>query len=54
MRKWMVEFLRKFENGAIKFCRDNSILITKIYKFTAIYFNVVRCMRSVVMFRSLN
>ena len=41
IRKWMVEFLRKFENRAIKSGRDNSILITKIYKFTVIYFNFV-------------
>ena len=29
MRKWMVEFLRKFENRSIKIARVNSILITK-------------------------
>ena len=27
--KWMVEFLRKFENYGIKIARVNSILITK-------------------------
>ena len=42
MRKWMVEFLRKFENRAIKSGRDNSIFITEFYKFTVIYFNFVR------------
>ena len=29
MRKWMDEFLRKFENPGIKIARVNSILITK-------------------------
>ena len=29
MRKWMVEFLRNFENPGIKIARVNSILITK-------------------------
>ena len=29
MRKWMIEFLRTFENRAIKIARVNSILITK-------------------------
>ena len=29
MRKWMIEFLRKFENRGIKINRVNSILITK-------------------------
>ena len=48
MLKWMVEFLRKFENHAIKIRRDNSILITKICQFIVIYFNFctaigVRC-----------
>ena len=28
MRKWMLEFLRKFENRSIKIARVNSILIT--------------------------
>ena len=41
MRKWMVEILRKFENHAIKSGGHGSILITKIYQFTAIYFNFV-------------
>ena len=54
MRKWMVEFLRKFENRAIKSGRYNSILITKIRKFTAIYFNFVWCWGSVVMLTCLN
>ena len=35
----MVEFPRKFENRAVKIGRVNSILITKIYKFTVIYFD---------------
>ena len=39
----MIEFLRKFENLAIKIGWDNSILMTKIYKITVIYFNFVRC-----------
>ena len=43
MRKCMVEFLRKFENRAIKSGQANSIPITQIYKFTVIYFNFVRC-----------
>ena len=29
MRKWMVEFIRKFDNRGIKIARVNSILITK-------------------------
>ena len=29
MRKWMAEFLRKFENRGIQIARVNSILITK-------------------------
>ena len=29
MRKWMIEFPRKFENRDIKFVRINSLLITK-------------------------
>ena len=29
MQKWMVEFLRKFENRGIKIARVNSIRITK-------------------------
>ena len=53
--KWMVEFLiKKFENHAIIIGRDNSILITKIYQFTVIYFNFVWCWGSVVMLTSLN
>ena len=49
----MVEFLRKFENRAIKIVRDNLILIAKIYQFTIIHFNFVRCWGSVVMLTSL-
>ena len=29
MRKWIVEFLRKYENRVTKIARINSILITK-------------------------
>ena len=29
MQKWMVEFLRRFENSGIKIAGVNSILITK-------------------------
>ena len=53
-RQWMVEFLRKFENRGIKIARVNSILITKIYKFTVIYFNFVQGWGSVVMLTSIN
>ena len=35
----MDEFLRKFDNRAIKSGRDKSILITKIYQLTVIYLN---------------
>ena len=45
----MVKFLRNFENRGIKIARVNSILITKIYQFTVIYLNFVRCWGSVVM-----
>ena len=31
MRKWMGEFLRKFENRVNKIARGNSILITKSF-----------------------
>ena len=54
MQKWMVEVLRKLGNHAIKSGRDNSIFITKIYQFTVIYFNFVRCWGFVVMLASLN
>ena len=43
MRKWIVEFLRKFESRGIKIARVNSILITKIhqiYQFTLILYGV--------------
>ena len=33
LRKWTVEFLRKFENRGIKIARVNSILITKFVDF---------------------
>ena len=49
MRKWMVEFLRKFKNRGIKITRVNSILITKssnLQLFTFILYGVgVRCDR---------
>ena len=48
------EFLRKFENRAIKFGTDNSIRITKIYQFTVIYSNLVRCCGAAGMLASLN
>ena len=44
----MVEFHKKIESRAIK-GGHNSILITKIYQFTVIYFNFVWCWGSVVM-----
>ena len=53
MRKWMVKFIRKFENRA-KVVEITPVLITKIYQFTAIYFNFVRCSESAVMLISLN
>ena len=43
MRKWMIEFLRKFENRDIKISRVNSILITKsvtLQLFTLIFYGV--------------
>ena len=43
MRKWMVEFLRKFDNRGIKIARVNSILITKsinLESFTLILYGV--------------
>ena len=47
MRKWMVEFLRKFENSGIKIGRVSLLLITKsidLHIFTLILFGVgVRC-----------
>ena len=53
MRKWMVEFVRKFDNRAIKSGRDNLILITKSINLQLfIYF--VRCWESIVILTSLN
>ena len=50
MRKWMIEFLRKFENRGIKIARVSSILITKsinLQLFTLILYGVeARCHRS--------
>ena len=46
-------FLKNVENRLIKSGRDNSILITKIYQFTVIYFNFIWCWGSVVMLTHL-
>ena len=54
MQKWMLKFLIKLDNRAIKIGRDNSILITKLYQVTVIYFNFVQCWGSVVMLTTLN
>ena len=47
MRKWMTEFLRKFENRSTKISRVNLILITKsinLHLFTLILYGFsVRC-----------
>ena len=47
MRKFMIEFLRKFENRSIKIVRVNSILITKpinLQLFTLVLYGLgVRC-----------
>ena len=43
VRKWMVEFLRKFENCGTKIKRVNSLLMIKINKFTVFYFNFLWC-----------
>ena len=49
MRRWMVEFLRKFKNRGIKISRVNSILITKsinLQELTLILYGVygpLRC-----------
>ena len=43
MRKWMIEFLRKFENRGIKIAPINSILINKsinLKLFTVILYDV--------------
>ena len=53
MRKWMLEFLRKFENCYIKIDCVNSILITKSINLV-IYFNFILCWGSVVMLTTLN
>ena len=50
MRKWMVKFLRKFENRGIKIARVNSIASPT----QSIYFNFVRCWGPVVMLTFLN
>ena len=45
MRKWMIEFLRKFENRGIKIARVNTILNTKsinLELFTLILYGVGR------------
>ena len=54
-RKWIVEFLRKFENRGIKIDRVHSILITKsidFQSFTLILYGVA--MGADVMLTSLN
>ena len=43
MRKWMVVFLRKFENRDIKIARVNSIIITKSISFQL--FTLIICTR---------
>ena len=46
MQKWMVEFIRKFENRGIKIARVNSILTTKsinLQLFTLILYGVGVC-----------
>ena len=43
VRKWMVEFLRKFENRDIKIAQIDTILITKsitLHLFTLLLFGV--------------
>ena len=49
MRKWMIEFLRKFENRGIKIARVKAIFIVKsinLLFFTSIFYGVgVRCDR---------
>ena len=49
MQKWMVEFLRKFENRGIKIARVNLILITKSinlqFATLILYGIMVRCYR---------
>ena len=43
MRKWMLEFLRKFENRGTKIARVNSILFTKsinVHLFILILYGV--------------
>ena len=50
MPKYMVEFLRKFENRGIKIVRVNSI----VSQNPSICFNFVQCWGSVVMLTFLN
>ena len=55
MRKWMVQFLRKFENRGTKIARVNSILITKsinLQLFSLILYGVRSSL--IVMLPSLN
>ena len=39
VQKWMVEFLRKFDNRGIEIARANSIIITK--SFNLLFFSTV-------------
>ena len=41
--KHVTKYKNMFENRGIKIARINSILIHKIYQFTVIHFNFVRC-----------
>ena len=57
MRKWMMEFLRKFENRGIKMARFNSIFISKsiyLQLFAIILYGVGGPFDFVVTLRSLN
>ena len=53
MRKWMIEFLRKFENRGTKIARVKSILITKFINlplFSLILYGVWGPLRSKAIF----
>ena len=55
MQKWMVEFLRKFEDRVIKIAVVNSILITKslnLQLFTLMWYGVVGPLSSKAIFRA--
>ena len=54
MRKWIVEFLRKFENRGIKIAPVNSILITKSINsqlFTLLLYMVLRVRCDIDIFK---